>query len=173
LLGAVSVLLSARLNDGTQVLENALRGVLQSLSTTSNGSKSIIISLGLGNEFLNFLGLAGLGGGSGCGLLLLLLIGQHVGILIGTVLVDLSSIILVVLLDTLLDGVESLLVACVHLLVGGLLLGDGLVDEVLEVGDELDIKARGRSGLVDLDDLAVKAVELCENPLLAFGPKAW
>jgi hypothetical protein len=65
--------------------------------------------------------------------------------------------------------------AGVHLLVGGLLLADGLVDKVLEIGDGLDVDLGDGARLGDLDDLAVQVVELCSvewsAPILPYFPR--
>jgi hypothetical protein len=161
LVGTVGVLLSAGLDNDAEVLEDTLRGVLESLTTTADGSETIILATGggSGSEVLDTLNLGGLGSRGGSGLLLD--VAGHELILIGAVLLDQRSVLLVVLLDLLLNGVEPLAVAGVHLLVRGLLLGDGLIGEVFELGNGLDVNLGGRAG--DLEDLAVEVIELCNS----------
>jgi hypothetical protein len=162
LLEFVGVLASTLLNDGSQVLEDTLWSVQDSLATGSNGDEAIVASVddGLGAEL----------GDPGLILLLLLLGGLvddllllHELLLVLPVQVDVPLVVTVVLLDLLADGVETALVGGGHLLGGDLLLLVGLEDGGLQVGDGLDVHL-GDLAIVLLDqgrDQAVQLVELC------------
>ena len=165
LLKAVGVLLTPRFDDDAEVLEDALRGVLQGLATTTNGSKAFVLIISHNGDHTLCLGRPGGSGSSrsrGSRTLRLggLIPTLHKVILRCAVLLDQIGVFLVVLLYTLLNGVESLGVAGVHLLGGGLLFGNGLVHEILEIRNGLDIDLRGGTRLCDLDDLAVQFFEL-------------
>jgi hypothetical protein len=151
LLCSVGVLLSSGLHNGSQVLEDALGGVLKGAATLSNGSKTIVVTLLGGGSVDLKRDLLGLGGrGSG------LVIGRlHEAILIRSVGIDLTLVFLVGLLDLLLDGVERSGLDGVHLLGGDLLLGEGLVHEVLELGEDTDVRLGG-SAARQLGDLTVE-----------------
>jgi hypothetical protein len=151
LLCAVGVLLSTRLHNGSQVLEDALGSVLECAATLANGSKTIVVAL-LSRSSINVeRDLLGLGGRSNG-----LVLGRvHEGILVRSVGIDLALVFLVGLLDLLLDGVERSGLDGVHLLGGDLLLGEGLVHEVLKLGEDTDV-GLGGSAARQLGDLTVK-----------------
>lgn len=160
LLELVRVLASALLNNRSQLLEDALRGVLNGLAAGSNGNEAIIAGIndGLGAE-LRKLALV----------LLLLLLGRllddldllHELFLVLPVRVDVPLVVAVVLLDLLADGVETTLVDGVHLLGGDLLLLVGLENSGLEVGDGLDVHL-GDLAIILLDQGRYQAVQLIE-----------
>lgn len=154
LLGSVGVLLSTRLEDASEVLEDALRGVLESSAALSDGRETAIVDLlvdGLNLEAGDLLGL---------GSRLLLLLGRlHVAILVLSVGIDLGLIFLVGLLDLLLDGVQCSGLGGVHLLGGDFLLSQGLVHEFLEFGHDSDEGLGCSAAILHLGDLSCKLVE--------------
>jgi hypothetical protein len=169
LLKLVCVLASTLLDDGPQLLEDALCGVLDGLAAGANGNEAIIAGVddGLGAE-LGELGLVLLLLLLGCLLDDLLLL--HELLLVLPVQIDVSLVVAVVLLDLLADGVEPTLVRGGHLLGRDLLLLVGLEDGGLEVGDGLDVHL-GDLAIILLDQRrhqAVQLVELCTSAMLAW-----
>lgn len=154
LLRSVGVLLSTRLEDASEVLEDALRGVLESSAALSDGRETAIVDLlvdGLNLEAGDLLGL---------GSRLLLLLGRlHVAILVLSVGIDLGLVFLVGLLDLLLDGVQCSGLGGVHLLGGDFLLSQGLVHEFLEFGHDSDEGLGCSAAILHLGDLSCKLVE--------------
>ena len=157
LLEAVGVLLAAGLDDGAEVLEDALGGVLNDLAARIDRREALVVLLLLLGADDGSLGEPeGLGNSLGRGDLVVTL---HEGVGILPVGVDLGLVVLVVLADALLDGVETTGICRVHLLGGDLLLGESLVHEVLKVGNGLDVGLGGLAAILELDDLAVELVE--------------
>lgn len=155
LLEAVGVLLAARLDDGAEVLEDALGGVLNDLAARIDRREALVVLLlllGADDGSLE----PDLGNNLGRGNLIIRL-HESVGIL--PVGIDLGLVVLVVLADALLDGVETTGICRVHLLGGDLLLGESLVHVVLKVGNGLDVGLGRLAAILELDDLAVELVE--------------
>jgi hypothetical protein len=162
----VGVLATTLLDNGAQVLEDALGCVQDSLATSAHGDEAIVSGLlyDLGSQLRDLV-------------LLLLLLGclldflnlAHEVVLVLPVQVDVALVVAVVLLDLLADGVEAAGVDGVHLLGGDLLLLVCLEDDGLEVGDGLDVQL-GDLAIVLLDqsgNLAVELVELYMSIMLA------
>ena len=156
----VRVLASALLDNGSQVLENALGCVLHGLAAGADGDEAVIsrvlddVGAELGNLGLLLLFL---------GRLLDLLDLAHELVLVLPVQVDVLLELAVVLLDLLADGVEAARVDGVHLLGRDLLLLVRLEDKRLEVGNGLDVQL-GHLAVVLLlqgGDLLVELVEYC------------
>jgi hypothetical protein len=164
----VRVLASSLLDDGSQVLEDALGCVLHGLATGADGDEAVVgcVLDDIGAE-LGDLGLLLLLLGRSLDLLGLL----HEVVLVLPVQVDVLLEVTVVLLDLLADGVETTRVDGVHLLGGDLLLLVCLEHNRLEVGDGLNVQL-GDLAIVLLDQgghLAVQLVELCVSRMLALS----
>ena len=155
LLQTVGILLSTRLDDASKMLENTLRGVLESSATLSDSRETTIVNL-LGDRLdLELCGLLRLRRG----LLLFLIRRFHVAILILSVGINLGLVFLVGLLDLLLHGVQCSGLDGVHLLGGDSLLGQGLVYEVLEFRNDSDVKLGGSAAILEFGDLSGKFIE--------------
>ena len=168
LLKLVCVLAATLLNDRSQLLKDALCGVLDGLAASSNSNKAIVASVndGLGAQLRNLV------------LVLLLLLLRclldnlnflHELLFVLPVQIYVTLVIAVVLLDLLTDGVETTLVDGVHLLGSDLLLLVSLEDSSLEVGDSLDVHL-GDLAIVLLDqsgNQAVQLVKFCTPTTLA------
>lgn len=166
LLTAVGVLLSSRLHDRSQVLENGLRSVDEATASLENSGESVIVVVACwGVESVRSLRLLWLWCNN-----LWLVIRLHKLVLVRSVCIDLLLVILVVLLDLLLDCVEATGAGGVHLLGSNLLLGDGLIHEVLQLGDGLDVELWSLASLNQFGDLAVDLVELCRTYISTCTP---